>query len=44
MKPIRIPALNPEQLDELEKLYRTTRETRLRTRADGPAGRRVAPD
>jgi hypothetical protein len=33
MKPIRIPALSPEQLDALEKLYRTTREARLRTRA-----------
>ena len=33
MKPIRIPALDPEQLDALEKLYRTTRDARLRTRA-----------
>jgi hypothetical protein len=33
MKPIRIPTLSPEQLDALEKLYRTTREARLRTRA-----------
>ncbi len=33
MKPIRIPALSPEQLDSLEKLYRTTRKVRLRTRA-----------
>jgi hypothetical protein len=33
MKPIRIPTLNPEQFDALEKLYRTTREARLRTRA-----------
>jgi transposase len=33
MKPIRIPALSPEQLDALEELYRTTREARLRTRA-----------
>jgi DNA-directed RNA polymerase specialized sigma24 family protein len=33
MKPIRIPTLNSEQLDALEKLYRTTREARLRTRA-----------
>ena len=32
MKPIRIPTLSPEQLDSLEKLYRTTREPRLRTR------------
>ena len=32
MKPIRIPTLSPEQLDALEKLYRTTREARLRTR------------
>ena len=33
MKPIRIAALTPEQLDDLEKLYRTTRDARLRTRA-----------
>jgi transposase len=33
MKPIRIPPLDPEQLDDLEKLYRTTRNVRLRTRA-----------
>ncbi len=33
MKPMRIPTLSPEQLDALEKLYRTTREARLRTRA-----------
>jgi transposase len=33
MKPIRIPTLTSEQLDALEKLYRTTRDARLRTRA-----------
>jgi transposase len=33
MKPIRIPTLSSEQLDALEELYRTTREARLRTRA-----------
>lgn len=33
MKPIRIPTLALEQLAELEELYRTTREARLRTRA-----------
>ncbi len=33
MKPIRILALTPERLTELEDLYRTTREARLRTRA-----------
>jgi hypothetical protein len=33
MKPIRIPTLNSEQLDALEELYRTTRDARLRTRA-----------
>jgi transposase len=33
MRPIRIPDLAPEQLTELEELYRTTREARLRTRA-----------
>ncbi len=33
MRPIRIPTLSPEQLHALEELYRTTREARLRTRA-----------
>ena len=33
MKPIRVPNLDPEQLDALEALYRTTRDARLRTRA-----------
>ncbi|MDP9481221.1 MAG: helix-turn-helix domain-containing protein [Actinomycetota bacterium] len=33
MRPIRIPRLNLEQLGALEKLYRTTRDARLRTRA-----------
>ena len=33
IKPIRISVLAPEQLAELEELYRTTRDTRLRTRA-----------
>ena len=33
MKPIRIPTLGSEQLDALEKFYRTTRDARLRTRA-----------
>ncbi|HZY64804.1 MAG TPA: helix-turn-helix domain-containing protein [Rubrobacteraceae bacterium] len=33
MRPIRIPDLAPEQLAELEELYRTTRYARLRTRA-----------
>jgi transposase len=33
MKPIRIPTLTSEQLDALEKAYRTTRNARLRTRA-----------
>src|SRR5215211_9541999 len=33
MRPIRIPTLSPEQLDALEELYRTTREARLRRRA-----------
>ncbi len=33
MKPIRIPTLGSEQLDALENLYRTTRDARLRTRA-----------
>ncbi|MDQ3703733.1 MAG: IS630 family transposase [Chloroflexota bacterium] len=33
MKPIRVPALAPEQRAAVEDLYRTTREVRLRTRA-----------
>ena len=33
MKPIRVPDLTPEQLAELEKLYRSTRNVQLRTRA-----------
>lgn len=33
MKPIRIPTLDSEQLADLERLYRSTREVRLRTRA-----------
>jgi hypothetical protein len=33
MKPIRIPPLESKQLAELEEFYRTTREARLRTRA-----------
>jgi transposase len=33
MKPIRVPNLLPEQLAELEELYRSTRSVRLRTRA-----------
>ena len=33
MKPIRIPDLAPEQLTELEELYCSTRNVRLRTRA-----------
>ncbi len=33
MKPIRIPALTPERLAELEEMYRSTRDARLRTRA-----------
>ena len=33
MKPIRVPGLAPEQLAELEELYRSTRSVRLRTRA-----------
>ena len=44
MKPIRIPTLSSEQLDALEKVCHTTHEARLRTRADGPAGRRAAPE
>ena len=32
MKPIRIPDLSPERLSELEEMYRSTRNVRLRTR------------
>lgn len=45
MKPIRVPGLAPEQLADLEDLYRTTREARPRTRAQmglkGCATRRI---
>jgi hypothetical protein len=30
MKPIRVPDLSPEQLTELEELYRSTRKVRAR--------------
>src|SRR5689334_25325317 len=33
MKPIRVPPLNDAQCDELDTLYRTTKDPRLRTRA-----------
>ncbi len=33
MKPIQIPKLGSEQLDALDEMYRTTRDVRLRTRA-----------
>jgi hypothetical protein len=33
MKPIYIPPLDGIQRDELDKLYRTTKDPRLRTRA-----------
>ncbi len=33
MHPIRIPELEPTQVEELDALYRTTRDVRLRTRA-----------
>ena len=33
MKPIRIPALTPKRYSELEEMYRSTRNVRLRTRA-----------
>lgn len=33
MKPIRLPDLSPEAIQELDRLYRTTRVARLRTRA-----------
>jgi hypothetical protein len=32
-KPLEIPPLTAEELEALEKLYRTTKEVRLRTRA-----------
>lgn len=33
MRPIRVPPLNDAQRDELDRLYRTTKAPRLRTRA-----------
>ena len=33
MKPIQLPPLNTEQVNELNELYRKTRDPRLRTRA-----------
>src|SRR5690242_9400093 len=33
LKPLEIPSLTAEELEALEKLYRTTKEVRLRTRA-----------
>jgi transposase len=33
MKPIQVAPLSPEQTNELSQLYRTTRDVRLRTRA-----------
>lgn len=33
MRPLEIPELTKEQLSELEELYRTTRDVRLRTRS-----------
>jgi len=33
VKPIEIPALDPQQLAALEDVYRPTRDARLRTRA-----------
>ena len=33
LKPLEIPPLTAEELEALEKLYRTTKEVRLRTRA-----------
>jgi hypothetical protein len=33
LKPLEIPPLTVEEMEALEKLYRTTKEVRLRTRA-----------
>jgi transposase len=33
MKPIQLPAQTPEQMEALERLYRTTKDVRLRQRA-----------
>ena len=33
LKPLEIPPLTAEELEALEKLYRTTKDVRLRTRA-----------
>ena len=33
MRRMQLTPLNPEQINELDRLYRTTRDVRLRTRA-----------
>ena len=33
MRPIRLDALSPDQLRELDQLYHSTRDVRVRTRA-----------
>ena len=33
MRPIRLPPQSPEQIEALEELYHTTKDVRLRTRA-----------
>ena len=51
MQPIRLRALTPEELAELDPLYRTTRQPQMRTRAQiillaaeqGPAAPQIAP-
>ena len=42
MRPIQIPEQNEEQIKALEKVYRTTRNVRLRTRLNGIASRGAA--
>ena len=44
MNPLQMPALTEEQVDAVAKLYRTTHNVRLRTRAQMvSASRRAAP-
>jgi hypothetical protein len=45
MKPIEIPALDPEQLAALDDLYRSTRNVRLRTehQSEGSVVARYSP-